>query len=309
MSSETTAYFERLRMHLRLGDPVESDLVRELATHVEDRVGQLVADGMPEARARETAMAGLGRPQTLAHLVRQAHLVTPWVEALAGAAAFLLVGLMIGTGLWQQPIAAAAAGTLVIAVTLYGLWLGRPAWFYPWAGIALTIPIIVGYIAFAVMHREVPLLLDGTAGPLGLAGFAGSLLYFAVGLVVVAAAMLVAVRRDWLDASVLISPLPCALVWVIAIHRAGGITSAGAALTDTGALLCAIYVCMAVAAVVFLRAPVRSLKVTTLVGAALVLFLGSTLLLDPSGGLVSFAGRAALLLAFLLSPALVARQA
>ena len=309
MSSETTAYFERLRMHLRLGDPVESDLVRELATHVEDRVGQLVADGMPEARARETAMAGLGRPQTLAHLVRQAHLVTPWTEALAGAAAFLLVGLMIGTGLWQQPLAAAAAGTLVIAVTLYGLWLGRPAWFYPWAGIALTIPIIVGYIAFAVMHREVPLLLDGTAGPLGLAGFAGSLLYFAVGLVVVAAAMLVAVCRDWLDASVLISPLPCALVWVIAIHRAGGITSAGAALTDTGALLCAIYVCMAVAAVVFLRAPVRSLKVTTLVGAALVLFLGSTLLLDPSGGFVSFAGRAALLLAFLLSPALVARQA
>lgn len=309
MSSETTAYFERLRMHLRLGDPVESDLVRELATHVEDRVGQLVADGMPEARARETAIAGLGRPQTLAHLVRQAHLVTPWTEALAGAAAFLLVGLMIGTGLWQQPLAAAAAGTLVIAVTLYGLWLGRPAWFYPWAGIALTIPIIVGYIAFAVIHREVPLLLDGTAGPLGLAGFAGSLLYFAVGLVVVAAAMLVAVRRDWLDASVLISPLPCALVWVIAIHRAGGITSAGAALTDTGALLCAIYVCMAVAAVVFLRAPVRSLKVTTLVGAALVLFLGSTLLLDPSGGLVSFAGRAALLLAFLLSPALVARQA
>ena len=309
MSSEPTAYFERLRMHLRLGDPVESDLVRELATHVEDRVGQLVADGMPEARARETAFAGLGRPQTLAHLVRQAHLVTPWTEALAGAAAFLLVGLMIGAGLWQQPLAAAAAGTLVIAVTLYGLWLGRPAWFYPWAGIALTIPIIVGYIAFAVMHREGPLLLDGTAGPLGLAGFAGSLLYFAVGLVVVAAAMLVAVRRDWLDASVLISPLPCALVWVIAIHRAGGITSAGAALTDTGALLCAIYVCMAVAAVVFLRAPVRSLKVTTLVGAALVLFLGSTLLLDPSGGLVSFAGRAALLLAFLLSPALVARQA
>ncbi len=309
MSSEQTAYFERLRMHLGLGDPVESDLVRELASHVEDRVGQLVAGGTPEARAREIAFAGFGRPETLAHLVRQAHLVTPWLEALLGAAAFLLVGLMIGLGLWQQPIAAAAGGTLVIALTLYGLWLGRPPWFYPWAGIALTIPIIVGYVAFAVLQRETPLLLDGAAGPFGLAGFAGALLYFPVGLVVVAAAVLVAVRRDWLDASVLLSPLPCALVWVIAIQRAGGITSAGAALTDTGALLCAVYVCMAVAALVFLRASVRSFKVTTLIGAALVLVLGSTLLLDPGGGLVAFTGRAALLLAFLLSPALVARHA
>lgn len=309
MSSETTAYFARLRAHLRLGDSLETELLRELAGHIEDRVEHLVATGVPEGQARRMAFEGFGRPQTLAHLVRQAHLVTPWTEALLGAAAFLLAGLMIGPGLWQQPIAAAAAGGLVIALTLYGLWLGRPPWFYPWAGIALVLPIVVGYVAFALLHRELPLLLDGGAGPLALAGVAGSLLYFPVGLVIVGAAVLVAVRRDWLDASVLLSPLPCALVWIVAIHRAGGILTAGAALSDTGALICGIYLCMAGAVLMFLRAPVRSIKVMTLVTSALVLLVGSTMLTDPGGGLVTFAGRAAILLAFLLSPALVARQA
>ena len=309
MSSQPTAYFERLRAHLGLGEALETELLRELSAHIDDRVEQLVSTGIPESRARQMAYEGFGRPQTLAHLVRQAHLVTPWAEALLGAAAFLLAGVLIGPGLWQQPVAAAAAGALVVSLTLYGLWLGRPAWFYPWAGVALTLPIFMGYVAFALLHRELPLFLDGGAGPLALAGIAGSLLYFPVGLVIVAAAVLVAVKRDWLDASVLLSPLPCALVWIIAIHTSGGILAAGAAVSDTGVLVCGIYLCMAVAMLMFLRASQRSTKVMTLIASALVLLLGSTMLVDPSGSVLTIGGRAAMLLAFLLSPALVARQA
>ena len=309
MSSQPTAYFERLRAHLGLGEALETELLRELSAHIDDRVEHLVSTGIPESRARQMAYEGFGRPQTLAHLVRQAHLVTPWAEALLGAAAFLLAGVLIGPGLWQQPVAAAAAGALVVSLTLYGLWLGRPAWFYPWAGVALTLPIFMGYVAFALLHRELPLFLDGSAGPLALAGIAGSLLYFPVGLVIVAAAVLVAVKRDWLDASVLLSPLPCALVWIIAIHTSGGILAAGAAVSDTGVLVCGIYLCMAVAMLMFLRASQRSTKVMTLIASALVLLLGSTMLVDPSGSVLTIGGRAAMLLAFLLSPALVARQA
>ena len=309
MSSQPTAYFERLRAHLGLGEALETELLRELSAHIDDRVEHLVSTGIPESRARQMAYEGFGRPQTLAHLVRQAHLVTPWAEALLGAAAFLLAGVLIGPGLWQQPVAAAAAGALVVSLTLYGLWLGRPAWFYPWAGVALTLPIFMGYVAFALLHRELPLFLDGSAGPLALAGIAGSLLYFPVGLVIVAAAVLVAVKRDWLDASVLLSPLPCALVWIIAIHTSGGILSTGAAVSDTGVLVCGIYLCMAVAMLMFLRASQRSTKVMTLIASALVLLLGSTMLVDPSGSVLTIGGRAAMLLAFLLSPALVARQA
>ena len=310
MSSDTNGYFVRLRTHLRLDGRIEDDLVRELAAHVEDRTGALIAEGIAPERARRTAIEALGRPQTLAHLVHQAHFVTSWRETAFGASAFLLMAMLIGLGLWHQPIAATAGGSLIVAIAVYGLWLGRPAWFYPWAGIALAIPIVFGYVAFELLHRELARVADGTVSAAGLAGIAGAALYFPAGLVVVAAAVLVAVRRDWLDASVLLSPLPCALVWVIGIHRAGGIMSEGAAAASGASVIAAgLYLCMAAVMLMFLRASTRSVKVTTLVAGAVALLAGATFLIDPAGGLVTLTGRAALLVAFLLSPALVARHA
>jgi hypothetical protein len=309
MSSEVAGYFERLRAHLQLGDSFESDVMRELSAHVEDRVTELQRRGVPEDRARRMALEGFGRPRTLAHLLRQAQLITPWSEALLGASAFLFVALIMGLQLWHVPLLAAVAAGAVVAMTLYGLWLGRPAWFYPWAGAALSIPLAAGYIAFAVLHRELPRLFDGSANSLALAGVAGAALYFPVGLFVVCAGVLVAVHRDWLDASVLLSPLPGVLVAIIAVHHAGGLSGGGESLSETSVLLFGIYLCMSLATLMLLRAPVRSLKVMTLVGSALLLLSGSTLIADPSGGVVLLAGRAALLVAFLLSPALVARHA
>ncbi len=309
MSSDTARYFERLRAHLRLGDGLETELMHELEAHVEDRVAALVRRGVPEERARRTAIAGLGRPQTLAHLMRQAQLTTSWGEALLGAAPFAIVAMLLIFGVWPLPLAAAAASALVVGVTLYGLWLGRPAWFYPWAGVALMLPIVAGYIAFAVLQRELPELIAGGGRALSLAGVAGAALYFPIGLVVVAAGVLVAVRRDWLDASVLLSPLPGALAWTVAVHHSGGLMPADASLSGAAEMLGAVYLCMALATIVFLRAQTRSLKFTTLVGTALTLLSAATLLVDPSGGVITFAGRAVLLVAFLLSPALVARHA
>ena len=310
MSSDINGYFVRLRAHLRLDDSLENDVVRELAAQVEDRTDALVAGGMPRTQARRTAIDALGRPQTLAHLLRQAHFVTSWRETAFGASAFLLMALLIGAGLWRQPIAATGGGLLIVGVAVYGLWLGRPAWFYPWAGSALTIPIVFGFIAFEVLHRELANIAGGTITATGLAGITGAALYFLVGLVVVAAAVVVAVRRDWLDASVLLSPLPCALVWVIGIHGAGGVMADGSgAASGASAAVAGVYVCMAIVMALFLRATLRSLKVTTLVAGAVVLFAGATFLIDPTGNLVTLTGRTALLLAFLLSPALVARHA
>jgi hypothetical protein len=310
MSSDINGYFVRLRAHLRLDDSLEDDLLRELAAHVEDRSDALVAEGMAPDRARRTAIDALGRPQTLAHLLHQAHFVTSWRESAFGASAFLLMALLIGPGLWQQPLAATAGGMLIVGVAVYGLWLGRPAWFYPWAGSALTIPVVFGYVAFELLHRELAHVADGTVTAAGLAGIAGAALYFPVGLIVVAAAVLVAVRRDWLDASVLLAPLPCAFVWVVGIHRAGGILADGVGnASGAAAAVAGIYVCMAVVMLMFLRAPLRSVKVTTLVAGAVVLLAGASFLLDPGSDIVTLTGRAALLVAFLLSPALVARHA
>lgn len=305
MSSEVSAYLARLRAHLALGDEDARDVVRELSQHIDDRAEALVRRGASPQQARRQALAGFGRPRALAQQLRQARLLTSWGEALLGAGAFALAALVIGPGLWRQPLVAAGAAALVVALTLYGLWLGRPAWFYPWAGIALSLPIVAGYVAFAVLRRAYE---SGLGDPRVLAGTAGAALYFPLGLLVVVLAVLVAVRRDWLDASVLLSPLPGVLAWVIAVHRDGGLLAGGGA-SATSALLAGVYLSMAVVAVVLLRAPTRAAKLAALVASAPALLIVASVLADPAGDVVVLAARSTLLVGFLLSPALVARSA
>jgi hypothetical protein len=219
-----------------------------------------------------------------------------------------LLAAVIGLDQWRTGSVVAVVALAVVVVTLYGLWLGRPAWFYPWAGVALTIPLYAGYLAFLILKNELPRMLAGDVQISPLMGVAGAGLYFPMGVVVMTGAVLVAVRRDWLDASVLLSPLPAALAWIIALHRAGGI-SAATSLGAASLALGSVYLAMAVAVAVFLKAPTRQLKVTTLVGSALFLLLASSLGADTNVGILTLGARAVLLIAFLLSPALVARHA
>lgn len=308
MSSDAARYFEQLRSHLHLGERIEADVLRELAAHIEDRVSELVSRGIPESTARRMALRGFGRPRTLAHLMRQAHLVTTWSETALGAAPLLLLAAVIGLDQWRTGFVVAAVALAVVAVTLYGLWLGRPVWFYPWAGVALTVPLYAGYLAFLILKSELPRMFGGDLQLWPLMGVAGAGLYFPLGVIIMTGAVLVAVRRDWLDASVLLSPLPAALAWIIALHRAGGL-SVATSLGATSLALGSVYLAMAVAVVVFLKAPTRRLKVTTLVGSALFLLLVSSLGADANISVFTLGARAVLLVAFLLSPALVARHA
>lgn len=309
MSSETARYVRQLRAHLRLGDELEAEFLREIEGHVEDRVAALTASGVSATRAQHLALQGFGRPQTLAHLMRQVHQTATWAEALLGAVPYALIASLLAFHLWTLPWMTVSVAGIVAIVTLYGLWLGRPAWFYPWAGAALMLPVFAGYAAYAVLDTQLPGLAAGTSTAWEKLGIAGAGLYFPVGFVVVAASVLVAVRRDWLDASVLLSPLPLALVFVIALHRSGGLLTPDGSLGGIAPLLAGVSLCAAAAMCFFLRTSTRTLRVATLVVSALLLLSTATLLADPSGGLIALGSRCVMLLAFLLSPALVARHA
>lgn len=297
-----TAYFARLRAELHLGE-ADDDVLRELATHVEDEVELLTSQGVDAAEAARTAIGRLGRPQTLAHLLHQAHFSVRPREAAFGAAPMILAAVLIGARLWQWPVAAAATAVIVVTVTLYGLWRGRPSWFYPWAGVALTLPLFAGYLGFLGLQHP-PFTDDTRALDAALFGFIGAVLYFPIGLLVVCGAVLVALRRDWLDASVLLSPLPVAFVWIVAVHRAGGLLHADDSLDGTSHLLALICVGMAVAIVAFMRARTRAMRVGVLLASA-VLLTAMAGTADASATLASTAARAAMLVGFLLMPALV----
>lgn len=300
-------YFRRLQRHLALEPGAERELVRELADHVEDRVDSLIARGIDPGEARRRVLEGFGRPETFAHLIRQARLHARWQEAAIAALPAGAAAILLAFGIWRHPPVVAAFALAIVGGTLFGLWRGRPTWFYPWAGVALTFPFFVGYFAYLVVGSGIDEATRGTATPLDLAGLAGATMYFPLAAFVVVTALLIALQRDWLDASVLLTPLPPAIAWLAHMHDAGGVFDAGAAGDPFSTLIAFVYVGIGLATAAIIRAPTRRLRVGTLVVSSVMLLLAASFA-HAQFDVVPLVARSIVLVAFLMSPALLAQR-
>lgn len=306
MSPEVTAYLRRLRDQLRLDPRVEAEIVRELHDHLEDQANEFVQAGIPERQAWSQGLARFGRAESIAHSIRGAHLEASWTDTFFGGAAFLLPGALIGGGLWRNPFAVLAAAICVFAVVAVGLRQGRPLWFYPWVAIALIPPFIAGYIAFVFLSHQV-MDLDAARSTAALVEIICAGLYFPVAGLGLATLILLVVRRDWLDASLMLAAIPPMLAWLVEVRALQGLANAQAQLHDLSTLIGSVYLGIAVAVVAFLRGQRRPRKVAALLIASVVLVSASSV--AAGAGVLSFVliRRTSLLLIFLLSPALTPR--
>ena len=305
MSSQLELYLERLRSTLQLDPDENDDVVRELRSHVDDRLTELRRTGLSEEEAQRVLLRRLDRPQTLARQFQQAYHQASWHDALTAAAAFLLVGALYATHLWSRPEAVIAVASVIVTVTLFGLWQGRPPWFYPWAGLALTLLSFCGYLAFVLLERAFQMMGDGGLETLPVLGLAGAALYFPLALAILGSCILVASRRDWLDASLMLSPTAPVVVWLAALHQHGGLDEIGASVARADTALAATFLTMAVASAVFVRVRTRSLKLVTMLVAGALVLLAVSSSHTPQLSVTALSGRALLLFGFLLSPALL----
>jgi hypothetical protein len=290
-------YFAALERHLQLDDADERDLLRELQDHVSDRADAFMRAGLASDAAHRRAIAALGRPEALAHSIRQARYAATWREALFAAVPAELTAVLLATGLWRAAPLALAFALTIAAVTVWGLWRGRPVWFYPWASIAWMLPFIAGYLAFLVISANAR---DALASPLSLGALVASGAYLPLGLLVAGWALLAALRRDWLDATVLLTPLVPALAWLLHLHGAGAAASVDR-MTMTVAF---VFAGMGACTVGFLRADSRAARVSTIVASSIAL-VAATSMAGASVAPAALVARSVLLVAFLLSPALV----
>ena len=303
MSSELRSYIERLRAHLHLSPSVEDEVVRELQSHMEDRLAELERGGLAREEAARSLLRRLNRPRALARQFQETYLQASWHDASAAAAAFLLVSALYATHLWSQPVVVLGVASLIVGVTLYGLWQGRPAWFYAWAGLALTLLSFCGYFAFVLLIQAPQLISDGGFGSLSLLGFAGAVLYFPVALIILSSCIRVATRRDWLDASLMLAPTAPVVAWLAVLHQSGGVRETAAASAGADTTLALIFLAMAVAVVTFVRVRTRAAKVATMIATAALVLLTVSSIYETQLSLPALTARALLLIAFLLSPA------
>lgn len=298
-------FFDQLRGSLGLEPTAADEVIRELETHAEDRLEELRNAGAEDDLAR-VLRRDFGRPEVLARLLREAHTQASWHEALFAAAPFLLAALLFATHLWHNPLALAAFALVTVTVTLGASWGGKPSWFYTWAGMSLTILVVCGYLAFLILRAYAPELAEGTKNPLILLGVSGAVAYYPLAVLVLLWCTLVVVRRDWLLASIMLSPLPPVAMWLAAVHGAGGLLapawSHAAGYDNT---LAGAYLGMALAAAMIIRAQSRTLKLAALVSSALLILTAASGAREPASVLAVVASRGVLLLGFLFVPAVI----
>jgi hypothetical protein len=306
MFPEATSFLSRLKASLDLDLESRAEVLREIEDHIEDRLESLIAKGASPEEARRALLRGLGRPTTFARLLRQASTLPSWGDAIFAALPALLLAGLLGAHLWQVVWLAVPSCLLFVGVTLAGLRMGPATWFHYWAGVALSLMLLFGYLALRVLQREFEVLTDGNASPFTFVAALGAGLYISVGLGVFLSAIVMAARRDWLDGSVLLSPMPGVLVWLVAVHQVRGLDNPSAAEVGTFNVLAGVFLAMAPAVVCFQRAGTRRARIVILFSTALGLLTAGTLI-DSGASPLLLLFRLGLLLAFLLSPALVSR--
>lgn len=306
MQPEVGNYLDEMRGHLRLDPATEERIVRELYTDFQDRVADLQASGLSERDASKAAIRALGRPRVIAQRMYEAHSKGSWTEVALASLPHLIVALLFVFSLWHNPFLAPAALALIVSVTLYGWWHGKPSWLYPWIGYSL-LPLLVGGYAFRSTIVKAATYLfwgEGSLPNAWMMTLVLALILFSLWIIIRTAIKVV--RRDWLLASLMLVPLPVVGGWLLNLEGTGSLFGRDAVLLHQldGPMALALIGLTATSAV-FIRLRQRVLKFVALLAIGTIAVATAGHYFGGSSGFFGLLLTSLFLSAFLLSPALL----
>ena len=206
MATVLSQYLDSIRDNLRLDPSSESEVINELEAHIEDRLQEMRETGLSEEEAANDCLNLMGSAKLVARQIYEAHSQGTWRQALLASMPHLLFGLLFALNWWQHIGWLSALIVLILAITVYGWWHGKPAWIFPWLGFSL-LPILAIGLLLIYLPKGWSLLTVPLYFPLALWW-----LYYLVAQTT---------RRDWLFSSLMLLPLPIIIGWFLTIAPEG----------------------------------------------------------------------------------------
>ncbi|OGO61563.1 MAG: hypothetical protein A2Z36_01495 [Chloroflexi bacterium RBG_19FT_COMBO_48_23] len=198
-----SSYTDSLKDCLRLEPTIESDVVRELNTHLEDKSRELIESGLSEEEASITAANLLGSPRVVARQMYEVYNQGSWRQALFAALPHLLIAALFALHFWKDTIWLIGIIIAVVCAVIYGWCHGKPAWLFPWLGYCLTPVIAIGTLLIYL--------------PGSWTWFA-AIAYIPLALLVIVPVTKKTIRKDWIFASLMLLPIPIVLGWMLALE-------------------------------------------------------------------------------------------
>ena len=286
-------YLDSVRENLRLNRSLESEVIQELETHIEDEFQELREAGLSEEEAANTCLTLLGSAKLVARQIYEAHSQGSWTQALLAAMPHLLFGLLFALNWWRGIGWLLGMLVLVLSMAVYGWWRGKPAWLFPWLGYSL-LPVVVAGLLLLYL-------------PEGLSWVA-ILLYIPMALWLLYSITVQTIKRDWLYSSLMLFPLPIIIGWFLAVEPVDKFPEYWLQrLQDFAPWIGLTFLALGVTVATFIRLRKRWLRVSVLVVSGLITL---TMVAYYTEGRLSVPALLILMvvmLLLLLSPALVER--
>ncbi len=251
-------YLEMVKTSLHLDASAEREIIRELETHIEDRLEELTEAGLSEEEAAKTCLGLLGSAKLVARQIYEAHSQGTWKQALLAAMPHLLFGLFFALNWWQHIGWLSAILILVILTSIYGWWHGKPTWIFPWLGYSL-LPVMIAGVLLLYLPKDWSLLLLPLYFPLALWW-----LYYTI---------VEATRRDWLCSSLMLLPIPILIGWFLTVAPEGRLTEYAIQRVHYFAPWIGLsFLALALTIATFIRVRQRWLRIALLIVSAILTF-------------------------------------
>lgn len=304
MRAGLQSYLSALAHKFKLDPRTEEQVIHELQVHLEDKVRDLVEEGLSSEEAEERAIGELGHPDRLAKEMYSVHSRGSWWEILLATLPHLSLAVLFALHLWSLTWVA----LLLVAITFVALraWrAGKPKWTYPWLGYATAAPAMSWLLTLVSLGYGGWMYFTTGALPYSLPIFILLLAYIPFSLWVVATVLVKVVRQDWLLAGLTALPFPFLTSWLLFLNWQGGLWAPPAGLAESDSSRALVFLALAVTTGVFLKVGHRLVKIGLLTVSTVLLVVYTTLASPMSLNVLAAILIAVASVAFLLSPALL----
>ena len=285
-------YLDNLKDYLRVDPTIQTDVVRELDAHLEDRSQELKESGLSEEEATRTAAELLGSPRLVAKQMYEVYSQGGWPQALFAALPHFLIASLFALHCWHSTGWLLATLVAVLCVVVYGWCHGKPAWLFPWLGCCLIPVVAVG-----------TLLIYLPGGWAWLAAVA----YVPLAVFILISVTKQTIKRDWLFASLMLLPIPIVLGWILALGI-GDRLLWYEHLYDAAPWIALSFAVLAVTAATFIRIRQRWAKAGALITLEILVLMIAALAGESGVSFWAWLLLIMLSLFLLLSPALLERK-
>ncbi|MCH9040008.1 MAG: hypothetical protein IIC23_11520, partial [Chloroflexi bacterium] len=265
MTPRIRGYLDQMGKQLHLYPQERQEILNEFEAHIEDRVNELIENGLPRDAALNEALRALGKSDLIAGQLYEVHSRVSWYHTALATLPHLLLSLVFALRLWTAPVWVISMLVLALTITIIGWRKGRPRWTYPWLGYCLVTPIVSWGLAMSAVGYGAWGVVANGALPLSIPIYAASFIYISFSVWIVIRIVRVIAKPDWLMGSLAVLPIPFLGFWFFYFYNGGDLLQSDVSvLKEVDTSVAIVFLIIGLATAAFFRISRRVARVALL---------------------------------------------